>query len=173
MGYFEGLTDTVFKRKSAGETIFYPWGVLGSGVILETEEDLSRIRGVTLIITMTSFFIVMVIHFLAGLWLNAIFLTAFCIFYHFLIKRMTRNFPKTEERLRLTEALQNSAKSHNLVILIFFEICSLVFFAGGFFILFKGDKILLALSGIGFCGIGSIIFGYMIYTKIKQKRDTL
>lgn len=38
MGYFDGLTDACFKNDSSSNPLFYPWGVIGSGFVLESEE---------------------------------------------------------------------------------------------------------------------------------------
>ena len=39
MGYFDGLTDGVFKTDSEGKFLFYPWGVPGKGYILPDDSD--------------------------------------------------------------------------------------------------------------------------------------
>lgn len=38
MGYFEGLTNGNFKKDRDGNTIFFPWGILGKGRVLPDEQ---------------------------------------------------------------------------------------------------------------------------------------
>ena len=44
MGYFDALAEGVFKKNALGNTVFYPWGVLGSGFVVPTDEDRGRIH---------------------------------------------------------------------------------------------------------------------------------
>lgn len=44
MGYFDGLTSGSFKTTQDGRRLFFPWGVLGSGYSIATEQDYQRLR---------------------------------------------------------------------------------------------------------------------------------
>lgn len=44
MNYFESIADSYFKKSNEGKVIFYPWGVLGKGYIIPTEEKAIKIR---------------------------------------------------------------------------------------------------------------------------------
>lgn len=49
MGFFKRLTDSSFKVNGQGNTLFYPWGILGRGYILpdiETEKKDSKIYNI-------------------------------------------------------------------------------------------------------------------------------
>ena len=44
MGYFDGLTSGSFKTAEDGRKLFFPWGVLGRGYVLASEQDDARLR---------------------------------------------------------------------------------------------------------------------------------
>ena len=44
MGYFDGLTDGIFKTDSEGRFLFYPWGVLGKGYVLPDDSKKQEVR---------------------------------------------------------------------------------------------------------------------------------
>jgi hypothetical protein len=44
MGYFDGLTDAAFKQDQLGNTVFYPWGVIGRGYILTDPAKIDQAR---------------------------------------------------------------------------------------------------------------------------------
>src|SRR3954470_22868321 len=44
MGYFDGLTSSTFKTTKDGRRLFFPWGVLGSGYSIGSEQDYQRLR---------------------------------------------------------------------------------------------------------------------------------
>ncbi len=43
MSYFDMLSEAIFKEDKDGNTIFYKWGVMGRGVILDTKERKEKI----------------------------------------------------------------------------------------------------------------------------------
>ncbi|WP_155253510.1 hypothetical protein [Bradyrhizobium japonicum] len=44
MGYFQGLTSSSFKTTEDGRRLFFPWGVLGRGYLVGSEEKYGRLR---------------------------------------------------------------------------------------------------------------------------------
>ena len=44
MGYFRSLTDSSFKIDHSGNTVFYPWGILGKGYLLPDKKTEEKIR---------------------------------------------------------------------------------------------------------------------------------
>jgi hypothetical protein len=41
MGYFDGLAASSFKTDDKGNTVFFPWGILGKGYILPEDKKVS------------------------------------------------------------------------------------------------------------------------------------
>ena len=170
MGYFDGLTDAAFKKSTSGNNLFYPWGLFGSGVVIESEETHTEIRKFLKKVSMVTLFAVITIQVTVGFWLNVALLPIFGIWYHFTIKKITKDLPRTTEKLRFSESYKNSAKSHNLATLILLEVFSIGFVAMGVWMLSIGGDQLMAMSSIGFFGFCSIAIGYMIHAKIRQRR---
>ena len=44
MGYFDALTSSAFKTADDGGKLFFPWGTLGRGYVLGSDEDYLRLR---------------------------------------------------------------------------------------------------------------------------------
>ena len=44
MGYFDALTSGYFKTAPDGRKLFFPWGVLGRGYAIDSEQDYERLR---------------------------------------------------------------------------------------------------------------------------------
>ena len=44
MTFFDTLSAGSFKKDSLGKTLFFPWGIMGAGYIVEGEEAVDTIR---------------------------------------------------------------------------------------------------------------------------------
>ena len=44
MGYFDALTSSSFKTTEDGRRLFFPWGTLGRGYAIPSEEEFERLR---------------------------------------------------------------------------------------------------------------------------------
>ena len=168
MGYFDGLADTAFKRSNTGQTLFYPWGIFGSGFVLKTEEQHAKIRKLIKKTYIVLLIAIVIIQLTVGFWLNAVMLPIFGILYHIAVQKKTTNLSRTPEKLRFFESFRNSATSHTLATLIMLEAASIGFVAAGFWMLSKEGDEIVAMSSIGLFGLCGIAFGYMILVKIRQ-----
>jgi hypothetical protein len=173
MGYFDGLTDASFKTDAEGRHLFYPWGPLSSGFIIETEERFQKIRQFYKIATIIAIISVVVIQATVGWWLNAALLPIVCLWHYFAARGITKNLQPTTEKLGVTETYENSAKSYKLSTLILLEFLSIGFTAGGVWMLQSGEDPLMAYAAIVLFGLGTIAVGYMIFAKIRQKSSSL
>lgn len=127
MGYFDGIVDVYFKKNDLNQRIFYPWGKFGAGLILESEEKYSSIRGTLKNAFIFFFAAVISIQIFFGAWFTLALLALYYVWYFLWLKQVTSNLAKSDEKLTVDEAIQNSAKSHNLYFLIFMEICCVLF----------------------------------------------
>ena len=171
MGYFDGLTDAVFKKDSAGNNVFYPWGIFGSGFIIHSEDQKNQIRNFYKTMYRMMLPAIVIIHVLVGVWLNLVLLPIYIAWYHLRMRKITKDLPKTLEKLKISEAYKNSAKSHNLPTLIFLGLISIGFVAIGAFLLKSGENALIACAMIGLFGLCSVVMGCMIKTKIQSKKS--
>lgn len=166
MGYFRGLTSSSFKTTEDGRRLFYPWGVLGRGYLVGSEENYGRLRkqmktyivvSVVLIIVAPSLFRgfnLGVSAALAGVCL-AFYLTWMCI--------LLPSLNATDEGLSLKESMTSQARAHGPIVLWLLTIVSLVLVAGGvlMFVAQPGSR-LIALVPILFFGFCAALFIRML-----------
>lgn len=169
MGYFDGLVDGLFKKDSQGRSLFYPWGILGYGFIVETEAQHIQIRSHIKKIYVATLPAIIIIQITFGIWLNLILLPAFYIWYYFTIKKISHNLEKATEVLKISEAYKNSSESHDLPMLILGEVFSIGFIVAGLWMLANDKKPFIGFLSVCFFGFGAITFGYMILTKVRNK----
>lgn len=167
MGYFEGLADATFKKDSSGNSVFYPWGVLGKGRVLPDEPTKTKLR--TFVIRYYQIMLPTAI--LLGifrLWLPAILvLAALTLGFYFYVNQVTKDCPICSEKLTVKESYKNSAKSHNTLMLWFLLLASLLFVLGGIWLFLKG-RLFIGLGSVVFFGLCSAVFILML--KIKHKK---
>jgi hypothetical protein len=168
MGYFDGLADASFKQDSNGNSVFYPWGVMGKGRILPDEATKTKLRKFVI----RYYQIILPIAILLGifrLWLPAfVILTALTLGFYFYIGQLTKNCPVCTEKLTLKESYKNSANSHNTLMLWLMLAASLLFVVGGMWMFIKG-RLFLGLGVVVFFGLCSAAFILMI--KVKRNKD--
>jgi hypothetical protein len=170
MGYFDGLVDASFKKDSQGKDLFFPWGVLAKGYVLETAEKKNQIRKVLKNTYMFMFPIIILVQVVFGVKLNLILLVIFMAWFLWWIGNVTKGLAKSTETMKMSEAYKNSAKSHNLWILVLLELTSFMFVAVSVFILIYGNAPLIGWTGIIFFGLCTAAIGYMIASKISSKK---
>jgi hypothetical protein len=170
MGYFDGLTASSFKKDDKGNTIFYPWGILGKGYILpEDRKDTIRLVIKRHMIFIVPFAIVFSIF--LKIWILIIALPFYFFGYAIWIRQLTRGLEVTSEKLTLSDTTANSARAHNMATLWLLEICSLLFVLAGLFIFATSpQKWITGLSSITFFGISALVFWFMIKKKKEQER---
>lgn len=172
MSFFDSLTSGAFKKDSQNRNLFFPWGIFGSGFIVESEERLNQIQksyNKMWIVMLLSFFTLLAV---LGFWV--ILLVPVCqAWQYFAIKKITKNLQRTTEKLKISETYKNSAKSFNLPLLILLELLSLVFVAAGVWIIAIGERSFMAYASLGFISLCAVIFGYVIFLKIKNKKSAL
>lgn len=169
MGYFDGLADGSFKRTDDGRIIFYPWGILGSGYEIPTDESYREIRQYVKRYLIVSLPLVIALFIFAG-WLFAfVALPILFLAYLFKIRNLTREFTKASEKLSLKESYQLQAASHNLGVLWALEIGSIILVLLGIGILFVSREAhFVAIVSILFFGLCSLAIGFMIRVKLTK-----
>ena len=168
MGYFDGLASSSFKRDKSGNICFYPWGVLGKGYSLPDEATEQRIRGFVRRYYMISLPAIIVLGSVVG-WLYAfVFLPILIVLYLMKCKSLTSDLSVVNEKLTIRESYTNSANAHNRTTLWLLLIFSLLFVAGGLFMIISDmsgfDKV-VGLSCILFFGACGVALFYMIKAK--------
>ncbi len=163
MGYFEGLTASSFKTDENGQVIFYPWGKIGKGYILSSEEKQTEVRKFVKLYCVISLPLIIGIGIVLG-WLYAfIILPLFFTWYYVAITKHLKDLSKSDVKLTIKESATSSAKAHNVVTLWLMLIGSGLFVLAGVFILIVNkEEWVTVLMCITFFGACSFAFAYMI-----------
>lgn len=166
MGYFEGLADASFKQDSNGNTVFYPWGVLGKGRILPDESTKTKLRKFIIFYYQVSLPLIIILAVVRLWWLALLVAPVFFLWFFFQSKKITKDCEISSEKLSVKESYRNSAKSHNKIVLWLLLLTSLLFVSGGINIFIKGN-LFIGLGIVIFFGLCSTVFVFML--KVKGK----
>ncbi len=164
MGYFDGLTDAVFKKDAQGRALFFPFGVLAKGRVVPDEATKQRLRNLLKRYYQVSFTALLLVGILVGwIWATAVVLISLIPFYAILLKKLS-GFQIADSSLSISEAYQNSARSHNKFTLWVLFTSSVVFVLLGLAmtIFASGWDRLIGCLCTFFFGLCSWALGYMI-----------
>ena len=166
MGYFDGLASGIIKKDKNNNSVYYPWGVLGKGYVLENEQKEQEIKKMVILFYQLFFavFILFAILFrnLPIFSISSIGLLAWVLFKS---HQLTKNCPKSDEKLTLKEGYTNSAKAHNIWVLYVLLVVSVLFTLLGLLLLVAGKAALPSLLLIILFGASAAAIGYMIRVK--------
>lgn len=175
MGYLDAITSASFKTSEDGRKLFYPWGILGHGYIIPSEEEYKK-----LLRTYKSIWVIFFIILLVGvlfMFLNPIItmlftlvaFSAYLIGFIFWLYRKYRKFEKSDVKMSYGEALKNESRHMSTGLMWFFEIICIIFALYGLVLLLSGSsQWLLALALIAIFSFCAVIYARMI---INKKRD--
>jgi hypothetical protein len=154
MGYFDGLTSGSFKTTQDGRRLFFPWGVLGRGYSLASEQDYRRLRqqvkgymivSLVLIIASGSFE-----GYVVSVGVVALLMTLYLAWMWYLLPRLK----VSGERMSLQESMTAQAHAHDVVVLWLLEIVAFAFVGCGIFIfVVDSSHWLVALTSTIFFGL--------------------
>ena len=167
MGYFDGIADGSFKKNDRGQIVFYANGIFGKGYILDSPGKHMEIREFVKKMYMVLLVGVILLQVLLGFKANLVFGAIWTAVFYFKIKEMTKDLPTTTEKLKMSEARENSARSHNLPTLIVLEVFSALFLIAGLFMI--TEEPIMAVLSVAFGSVGTYIIGKMILIKLKEK----
>jgi hypothetical protein len=154
MGYLEGLTNGSFKTTEDGRKLFFPWGLLGSGYVVASEQDYLQLRR-----QVKAYMVVTLVAVIAsGIYepyrappAAAALLVAFYLAWMW---RALPRMERSDEKLSLQESMTSQARAHGAVVLWMLEIASFVFVIAGIAMLvFDPGSRLTALFCTAFFGL--------------------
>ena len=162
-GYFNALTSSSFKTMPDGRRLFFPWGVLGGGYIIATEEDYQPLRQQMKAYTITSLVLiigsVIALTTLAAFAVAALLIVAYAAWMPFLLRGLQRS----QERLSLTESMTSQARTHHTATLWALQIVALAFVViGAVMIVMTPDQRLAGVASVLFFGVCAGIFARML-----------
>jgi Ca2+/Na+ antiporter len=169
MGYFDALTTSSFKTTEDGRRFFFPYGTIGRGYIIPTEDEYHKLRRAVKIYMMISFFLVILVTrlpLLIGLIVVAILLIPYFLWAH----AKSRQMQITQEKLTFKEHELNVTREYSFLGLWLLELGAIGFvFAGIYILIIAPEKWLIASASILFFGLAAIAFGRMIFVKRKLR----
>ena len=169
MGYFDGLTESTFKKNANGDFLFYPWGSLGNGFLINTEENYKEIYKRIKLFNILALPISMCSYFFGGLIISLVVGSIFFLFYYSYTKNVTSNLSQVDEKLLLIENYQAFAKSQSFVSLTVLTTLSLFFVIAGVNLIYMRSSIVAGIAGCVFFTPSFLSFLYMIVFKIRGK----
>ena len=154
MGYFDALTSGYFKTAPDGRKLFFPWGVLGRGYTIDSEQDYERLRRQVKAYTIVSLVLIVGVTALQA-YVGAVVIGALLIaFYLGWMRYLLRGLQASDERLSLQDSMTSQARAHSATGLWLLQIGALVFVALGILILVVDpDNWLTAFGSIVFFGL--------------------
>ncbi|MDT7519216.1 hypothetical protein RAE19_10910 [Rhodoferax sp. TBRC 17660] len=170
MGYFQGLTNASFKKDQKGNTVFFPWGVLGRGRVIPDEPTETKVRAFLSRYYKVSLPTMIVVGVVVGWAWSFLLIPIFGAWFYFGSKSLVSEYPYSEDKLTLKEGYTSSAAGHNKVTLWLLFTCSTLFVLAGIFIASVAtspSQIVMGLFTAIFFGACSAAIGYML----KMKRN--
>lgn len=165
MGYFAGLTDSIFKKDKEGNTVFYPYGVLGPGYVIKSQARAKEVRSYVLGANVIGVGGVISAHVFSGTMAIMLFLFVFIVGYVFLAHELTKDLDKSAESLSFKDSLRNSAQSYGKLTVTILATISICFVVIGFMML--SSKMLLGVACIAFFGLATCMTLYMLLLLMK------
>jgi hypothetical protein len=128
MGYFDGLTSGSFKTAQDGHRFFFPWGILGSGYAIASEQDYLRLRQ-----QVKAYMVATLVLVIASGIYEPYFapLATGALLVGFYVTWMWRVLPRlkrSDEKLSMRESMTSQAQAHGPVVLWLLEIVAIALF---------------------------------------------
>jgi len=170
MGYFDALASGCFKVTPDGRKLFFPWGVLGRGYAIASDQDYDRLRQqikIYLIVAMVVLIGTAALrYYLTSFILAAVLIGCYLIWLPFRL----RGLQPSDERLSVRDSMAAQASAHGTAFLWVMEAIALAFVAAGIAILvLDPQNWLIALAAILFFGLCSAVFTWMLLVRRRSR----
>jgi hypothetical protein len=172
-GYFNALTSTSFMITEDGRKLFFPWGAMGRGYVISSDEQYRRLHRQITIYQLVALVAIVVAasvqQFIGGLVIGTLLFALYAAW----VRHLVRGLPPSAEQLTRQESMITQARMHGAVGLWLMEICALAFVAAGvaMFIL-EPDKRLVALASTAFFGLCAVVGARMIVLRRRADRGS-
>jgi hypothetical protein len=171
MGYMDALISGYFKTTQDGGKLFLPWGVLGRGYVIASEQDFKRLQRLIKVYMALSLVLIIGSGWLQPYWggfaIAALLVVSYAIWVQFVLRRLQ----PSQERLSLKESVAAGARAHSDASLWLLEIAALAFVGAGILILIVDPhNRLIALACIAFFGLAAVKFTIQLIQ--RRRRET-
>jgi len=173
MGYFDGLVSSSFKKDGSGRTVYYAWGIFGTGRVLADARAEEKLRAFLkkyyiAVILLTTGLVA-----LSGLmYLLLLFVPLLYVWFLVSTRAILAQCPVSDEPLRIKDAYSAMSAAANEFVIWLFLLCSLLIAAGGTWMMLRpgplGARLAAALVMLLF-GAGAAALAYMLGLKREQE----
>jgi len=171
MSYFDALTTGSFKITKDGQRFFFPWGTLGRGYLIPTEEEFNRLRGHVKAYLAVTFPLIIAINWgssPAAVAAIPILIVPYAIW----AKVQCRRLKETREKLTFSEGIAAQAHYYSKAALWLLEILALTLVAAGVLIVIMDTRNWLVGAGsVLFFGLCAFVFAWMITAKRRERHE--
>ena len=168
-GYFNALTAGYFKTGTDGRKYFFPWGVMGRGYAIPSEERYESLHRQLKLYTIASL-VLIIAPVAAKFYLTGFAIaTALIVFYAVWRPFLMRGLEPSNERMSVGDNFATQARVHKAWMLWALEIMAILFVVTGIaMLIFDPKQWLAALGGIVFFGLCAIAIGRMIMLRRRE-----
>ena len=107
MSYFDGLVNAAFKKTEDGKVAYYPWGVMGKGLVIPDEAHEHQLRKFIKAFYMGMFPLIVCAAVFFEPWQTFVAGAIGMGYFYIQSKRLTRGFATAAEAITLRESLAN------------------------------------------------------------------
>lgn len=171
MSYIDALSDPLFKKSREGDTIFYPWAVLGKGYVIKPESRGESIRATVKWLNLGAVVVSLMCLQVLNWIYTAILIGVYYIFYATWTRRVTRGMRVSDEPLRLSESMDKTVASFGISYIVLMLVFSLIFVVIGVLMFFaEPQERLFAALAVIFFGAVATWNVFMLRAKLRQRR---
>jgi hypothetical protein len=166
--YSDLLTTGCIKTGPDGRKIVYPWGKHGNGYIIPSNDAYERLNDLLKIYVVVGIWLLLPITIPGQYAFAAIVMALWLALYWIWMRFELRGLERTQERLTFREGFTNIARLMPGWLLWVEAILTLVFVAAGaLMLIIEPAKWMIALAGIVFFGLGTVMSVAML---VMQRR---
>ena len=169
MGYLDAVTSSYLRTGKDGRRLFYPWGAMGRGYVVPTEDEFERLHRIAKIFTAAFLVLVIVPAALQMPAATVVIAAVVALFYSLWARGLVRRLEPSAEKLSVRAALSTQAFTHSIVTLWLLEFLSLGFVAAGILLLVRDSANWpIALAPIVFFGLCAGLFAFTLVLRRKS-----
>lgn len=168
MRFFDALCQGPFKKDQNGNTVFFPYGVFGRGLVLRDSGNEQELRRFLKRWYKAAFLTLIPLAALGHVLWSMAAAISFVAWFRYRMKALLAGCLFSEDRLSLKESMANSAAGYSRWNLWLLLGLSIFFVSGGVLLAFTAktpSQMQAALGLVVVFGMGAGIFGYTLLLK--------
>jgi hypothetical protein len=150
--------------------LFFPWGILGPGYVVPSEEAFRRLHKRVTSYHIASLLLIIVVVAPGGLLGGVVLLPLLLAPYAIWVRAECRQLARATEKLTYSESVAAQARAHSNVGLWTLELAAVLFVGAGLVILIVDPASwLLGLAAIVFFGIGAVMIARLLIIRRRVR----